>query len=75
MFVDAITNITTIISNLQTNFGFMPRALYGVFQIVVRGGGVLGWIFLPGGENLRSDLDNLNFSQIKNSILWILNTN
>ena len=39
IFVDAITNITTIISNLQINFCFMPRALYRVFQIVIRGGG------------------------------------
>ena len=38
IFVDAITNITTIISKLQANFGFMPRALYRAFQIVVRGG-------------------------------------
>ena len=37
--MDAITNITTIISNLQTNFCFMPRALYRVFQIAVTGGG------------------------------------
>ena len=36
--VDAITNITTIISNPQTNFCIMPRALYRVFQIVIRGG-------------------------------------
>ena len=42
IFVDAITNITTVISNLQTNFGFMPRALYRVFQIAVRGGGYSG---------------------------------
>ena len=36
IFVDAITNITTIISNLQTNFWFMLRALHRVFQIAVR---------------------------------------
>ena len=42
---DAITNITSIISNLQTNFGSMPRALYRVFQIAVRGGGILGGKF------------------------------
>ena len=42
---DAITNITSIISNLQTNFGSMPRALYRVFQIAVRGGGILGGTF------------------------------
>ena len=45
MFVDAITNIT-IITNLQTSFYFMARALYRVFQKVVRsrngGGGVRG---------------------------------
>ena len=28
IFVDAITNITTIITNFQTNFRFMLRALY-----------------------------------------------
>ena len=38
IFVDVITNVTIIISTLQTNFCFMPRALYGVFQIEVRGG-------------------------------------
>ena len=30
IFVDAITNITTITSNLQTSFCFMQRALYQV---------------------------------------------
>ena len=30
IFVDAITNITTIIINLQTNFCFIQRALYQV---------------------------------------------
>ena len=29
-FVNAITNITTIITNLQTNFCFMQRAIYHV---------------------------------------------
>ena len=49
---------------------------YTGFSKSVRVGGYSGeWIFLLGGENLRSDLDNLNFSQSKNSILWILNTN
>ena len=43
IFVDATTNITTIISNLQTNFGFMVRALYRVFQIAVRRGGRVFW--------------------------------
>ena len=42
IFVDAITNITTIISNLQTNLGFVPRVLYRVFQIVVGDGGYSG---------------------------------
>ena len=39
IFVDAITNITTIITNLQTNFCFMLRTLYQVsfsnFQNVI----------------------------------------
>ena len=39
IFVDSITNTTTIIGNLQTNSCFMPRALNKVSQIVKRGGG------------------------------------
>ena len=38
IFVDVITNITTIISNLQTTFHFMQRALWRVLKIVIRGG-------------------------------------
>ena len=55
IFVDAITKITTIISNLQTDFCFMPRTLYRVFQIAVRGRVIPiypSWLrenFLPGG--------------------------
>ena len=80
IFADAITNITTIISNLQTNFCFIPRAQYRVFQIVISVGGeskiLLGEIFLPSGENLRrSDFGNTNLFQSEKSILWVLNIN
>ena len=73
IFVDAITTITTIISNLQTNFFIMPRALYRVFQIVERGRGISPLppgTFLSGGENLRgNDFEDSKFFQIEKSIL------
>ena len=88
MFVDTITNITTIINDLQTNFCIMPRALYSVFQIVIGfspqfagigkwgGGGGGGGHFFTGCENLRrSDFDDSNFFQTEKSILQILNIN
>ena len=89
IFVDSITNTTTIIGNLQTNSCLMPRALNKVSQIVKRGGGksppvrwgeseilVGGGICLLGGENLRrSDFNDSNYFQDEKSILWVLNIN
>ena len=48
IFADAINSITTIISNLQTNFDFIPRALYRVFQRAVRDKGYSEGEFLTG---------------------------